>query len=153
MSKQPPLKLDPYIAFRDPDSLPRLVQMGMVDMLRRELKGNDPGPDDLVKAFNIICWSLLTAGPGRNGTEARVKVSHNDNTTIALTKLGESIEKERMKKPKPPKKKFKHKGKTVLSFMPFSNKAKMLARWAKALYDDDPAKYSQNWWKVNTNNG
>lgn len=153
MSKQPPQSLDPYVAFRNPGSLPRLVQMGIVDLLRRELGGNDPGPDDMVKAFNVICWSLLTAGPGRNGTKRRVRVSPNDKGTVVLTNLGEMIERQRMRKPKPKKKakKAKPPAKTALTWMVFDHKAAMLARWAKALYDRDPAKYDQSWWEVNTN--
>jgi len=150
VSKQPPKHLDPYVLIRDPDSLPRLVRMGIVDLLRRELGGNDPGHDDMVKAFNVICWSLLTAGPQRNGAKRRIRVSPNNKSTVVLTNLGEMIERERVKKPKKTKAK-KPAAKTVLPWIPFPKKAAMLKRWAKTIYEQDPAKYSQSWWEANTN--
>lgn len=148
MSKQPPKKLDPHVLLRDPDSLPRLVRMGIVDLLRRDKGGSDPNAEDMIKSFNVICWSLLTAGPQRNGAKRRIKTSPNNQSTVVLTNLGEMIERERVKRPK--KKKKKAKGKTVLPWMPFPKKAAMLRRWAKAIYDRNPAKYSQSWWKANS---
>jgi len=126
--------------------------MGIVDLLRREKGGGDPNEEDMIKSFNVICWSLLTAGPQRNGAKRRIKVSPNNQSTVVLTNLGEMIERERVKKPKKKKKTTtKPKGKTVLPWIPFAKKAAMLRRWAKTVYDKDPVKYSQTWWEANTN--
>ena len=185
MSKEPHGKLDPHVAVRDPGSLPKLVQAGMYRLIMRETGGSDPDPDTFIKAFNIITWSLLTAGttrsnttdatlrgkpmapklrqvlnPGkkkktakkrkpvkatRDGSEARVKVDPKDPTRVKLTPIGKEIEKAKLKRPTPSTKTPRARSRKKEPWVPFDEKERQLAGWARSIYDNDPAKYEMTY--------
>lgn len=155
MSKRPPENLDPFVAIRDPGSLPKLLQWGMYDLLTRD-GDMTPTEDDMVKAFNVIAWSLLTAGPGRNGTEARLKVDPKDKTRSKLTPLGEDRERDVLKRPTPSataKKPRARSRKKKKPWMPFEQKARALASWASSIYDNNPDRYGKTWQEARPRSG
>jgi hypothetical protein len=164
VSKLPPDKLDPHAVIRSPSGLPKLVQMGIHDMILTEQGGKGPSADDLIRSYNIICWSLLTAGPGRNGAEARLKTDPHDASRVVLTNLGEDREreklnpsvpsnKERLAKRKRDKKAGRKRGGPKKPVVPFHMKAQALQRWAKSVYDKDPERFQLNWWDERSKRG
>lgn len=181
MSKEPYKKLDPHVAVRAPDTLPKLVRMGMYRLIMRTTGGSDPTPDDFIKAFNIITWSLITAGTTRSahtdsklrqrgsgklrkvlktgkrkttkktaapkakrdGSEARVKIDPKDPTRVVLTKIGEDVERVKLKRPAAPSrgKAPRARSRKKEPWVPFDEKARAIAGWASSIYDDDPTRY------------
>jgi len=185
MSKEPHGKLDPHVAIRDPGSLPKLVRWSMYDFIMRETGGSDPTPDDFIKAFNIITWSLITAGTTRSnhdatprpkvgklrkvlrtgrkksvtkktagavrdGSEARIKPHPQDETRVVLTKIGETVERSKLKRPEPspsgrqPRARSRQKL-ARRPWVPFEMKARAIAGWASSIYDDDKERYEMTY--------
>lgn len=59
MARTPPFDLDPHVAIRSPETLPALVINGMYKRFQT-MKGELA--DRFINSFNVICWSLTTAG-------------------------------------------------------------------------------------------
>lgn len=99
-NKPPPFDLDPHVAIRDPHSLPILLRRGMFRVLRQEIGQKDPTYDQFVSAFNIIAWSLTTAGR-RTGKKAkgsqRGRGRLKKGTTQLTPRVGKRLEEERRK--------------------------------------------------------
>jgi len=150
MAKEPQEKFDPYVAIRDPDSLPPLVISGIYSHIMREASGNDPTEDDFVKAFNVVTWGLLTAGPRRDGSEARIKTNAQDESRVQLTNAGKQREREMFVRERQPLRHRKRRGgKRPPPIVKFSVKVRKVRGWAKGLYEDAPERFSRNWWEVN----
>jgi len=150
MAHEPQKKFDPYVAIRDPDSLPPLVISGMYSHIMREASGNDPTEDDFIKAFNVVTWGLLTAGPKRDGSEARIKPHGRDESRVQLTHRGKQREREMFMRERQPLRHRKRRGgKRPPPIVKFTVKARKLRGWARGLYEDAPEKYSQSWREVN----
>ena len=184
MSKEPHGDLDPHVAIRAPTSLPKLVIWAMYDLVMRETGGSDPTVDDFIKAFNIITWSLITAGTtrsnttpnrgeksklrkvlktgrkkikrttvvkaSRDGSEARLKPHPKDKTRVVLTKLGEDVERTKLKKPVPsPSGRIpRARSRKVIAkrpWVPYVEKERAIVSWASSIYDDDTARYEMTY--------
>lgn len=121
--KPPPFNLDPHAAIRDPDSLPILLRRGMFNVIRREAGQRDPTYDQFVGAFNIIAWSLTTAGrrPGKKSKGSQRGRGRLKRGTTQLTpRVGKKLEEQRKKEPDTDKKMW------------------WISRWAKQLREADP---------------
>lgn len=121
--KPPPFNLDPHIAIRDPSSLPILLRRGMYDVISTQATSGDPTYDEFVGAFNIIAWSLTTAGrrPGKKTKGKQLGRGRLKKGTTTLTPhVGKRVEEERKKQSDTKKKLW------------------WIGKWAKQLRTQDP---------------
>jgi hypothetical protein len=94
--KPPPFNLDPHVVIRDPGATPVLLRRGMYRAIRQETQG-DPTYDQFIAAFNIIAWSLTTAGRRSSGGSQRGRGRLRKGTTTLTPRMGKRIEEERRK--------------------------------------------------------
>jgi uncharacterized short protein YbdD (DUF466 family) len=95
--KPPPFNLDPHVAIQDPGSLPILLRRGMFRAIRQQAGQRDP-TYQFISAFNIIAWSLTTAGR-RTGKKAkgsqRGRGRLKKGTTKLTPNMGKKLEEQR----------------------------------------------------------
>ena len=121
--KPPPFNLDPHVVIRDPNSLPILLRRGIYDVITKQATSGDPTYKEFIAAFNIIAWSLTTAGrrPGKQSKGSQRGRGRLKRGTTRLTpNIGTKLNEERKR------------------LTDTKKKIWWVSRWAKQLREQDP---------------
>jgi len=173
-SHEPPFKLDPHVAIRDPSSLPVLMVRAMHSVVRHDGGGN-PSVEGFIKAFNIAAWTLTTAGRVASNSKKPTPSKKKAATRRRPVLRKKLAFKQRAGKKTTPKKtqrriNWRNEGsearliKGTLDTTALGAKLEQQAkqksdtdamqkdveRWAATIYRKNPSRYDKSWWTVNS---